>query len=340
MKNIKQIVTRIGFSKAVRAMMVVAGISASGFGVSFADPTITFGTDWFAQAQHGGYYEAIAKGIYKKYGLNVKVDMGGPGINGEQLLAAGKYQFYMGNALDQLVATAHGLPLITVATVFQKSPTCIYTHYNIDKPEQLADGKYKILVSSNEVHSWWPWAMRHFGYKESQRGVYTGSVAPFLADQNIAQQGYYGSEDYMIAKAGVKFHTFLLANYGYPEYSETIQTTEAMVKDHPEIVKKFIEATMLGWKEYLKDPGPGNALIMRANPKQTPGLLAYGVKTMITGKLLEGAAAEKQGIGTMTEARWERVYDTAVKNGVVPKGMDWKKAFTLKFIKEVHVHIK
>ena len=338
MESKKMLIGKIG---TIRAASVV-GLATLGIFActsAFANPTIVFGTNWFAEAQHGGYYEALANGIYKKYGLNVKVDMGGPGINGEQLLAAGKYQFYMGNGIDQLVATAHGLPLVTVATVFQKSPTCIYVHYNITKPQQLADSKYRILVSSNEVHTWWPWAMRHFGYKASQRGVYTGSVAPFLADMNVAQQGFYGAEDYMIAEAGMKFHTFILADYGYPEYSETIQTTETMVKDHPEIVKKFVEATMLGWKEYLDNPAPGNALIMKANPKQTPAQLAYGVKTMLKGKLLEGPAVDKDGVGTMTTARWKKIYDTAVKNGVVPKNMDWKKAFTLQFVKDVHVKL-
>lgn len=336
-------VNRMFFDCSKSAQYVIGLAIASMFlsvDAAQADPSIVFGTDWFAEAQHGGYYEAVADGIYKRYGLNVKIDMGGPEINGEQLLLAGKYQFYMGTALDQLIATAHGLPLVTVATIFQKSPTCIYAHVNITKPQQLASPKYRILVSSNEIHTWWPWAMRHFGYKASQRGVYTGSVAPFLADMNVAQQGYYGAEDYIISKAGVKFHTFILADYGYPDYSETIQTTEAMVKNHPDIVKKFIEATMLGWKAYLQNPAPGNALIMKANPKQTPAQLAYGVKTMLNGRLLEGPAAEKEGIGVMTTSRWKRIYTTAVKNGIVPKNMDWRKAFTLRFIKGIHVYMK
>ena len=340
MKSMKMMMVKTCGKKFFVTVTLLAGLSAFGCGSAIADPTIVFGTDWFAQAQHGGYYEAVATGIYKKFGLNVKIDMGGPGVNGEQLLAAGKYQFYMGTGVGQLIATAHHLPLVTVATVFQKSPTCIYAHYNITKPQQLADAKYRILVSSNEVHTWWPWTMRKFGYKADQRGVYTGSIAPFLADNSVAQQGYYGSEDYMISKAGAKFQTFLLADYGYPEYSETIQTTEAMVKEHPEIVKKFIEATMLGWKEYLKNPALGNVLIRKANPKQTPRQLAYGVKTMLKGELLEGPAAEKYGIGAMTKARWKNIFDMAVENGVVPKTMDWEKSFTLEFVKNVHVFLK
>lgn len=334
------IILRKYLKKISKTVALSTSLSVVCSGLAIADSTIVFGTNWFAEAQHGGYYEAVATGLYKKFGLNVKIDMGGPEINGEQLLAAGKYQFYMGNGVDQLIATAHGLPLVTVATVFQKSPTCIYSHDGITKPQQLANPKYQILVSSNEIHTWWPWAIRHFGYHDDQRGVYTGSVAPFLADKNVAQQGFYGSEDYMIAKAGAKFHTFILANYGYPEYSETIQTTEAMIKKHPEIVKKFIEATMLGWKEYLQNPGPGDSLIMKANPKQTPSQLAYGVKTMQKGGLLEGAAEGKDGLGAMTTARWKKIFDMAEENGVIPKTMDWEKGFTLRFIKNIHVVMK
>lgn len=325
------------WEKIYKTVALATGISIFCSELASANPNIVFGTNWISEAQQGGYYEAVATGLYKKFGLNVKIDTGGPEINGEQLLAAGTYQFYMGNGVDQLIATAHGLPLVTVATVFQKSPTCIYAHADITKPQQLANPKYQILVSSNEIHTWWPWAMRQFGYHEKQRGVYTGSVAPFLADKNIAQQGFYGSEDYMLAKAGVKFHTYILADYGYPEYSETIQTTEEMIKIHPEIVKKFIEATMLGWKEYLKNPAAGNSLIMKANQKQTPSQLAYGVKTMKEGSLLVESSEEKDGLGTMTTARWKKIFNMAAENGVVPKTMDWEKAFTLKFIKDIHI---
>ncbi len=299
---------------------------------------VVFGTNWFAEAQQGGYYQAEAKGIYKKFGLDVSIDKNGPGINGQQLLVAGKYQFYMSSALDNLVATAHGLPLVTVATIFQKSPTCIYAHTWAKTPEDLTRAS-QILVSSNEIHSWWPWAMTKFGYKSSQRGVYTGSVAPFVADKQRAQQGYAGSEGFMIAKEGIKFNMFILADYGYPEYAETIETTRAMIKEHPEVVKKFIEATMLGWRSYLNDPGPGDMLIMRANPRQSPAQLAYGVSSMIKDKMLVSSATNKYGLGTMTNKRWKAIFNVAVKNGLVPAGMDYQKSYTLKFIRLVHVGV-
>lgn len=332
-------VRNLRFIKSAFLAAIMVAISTAGVSEAASMPTIIFGTNWYPEAQHGGYFQAVALGIYKKIGLNVKIAIGGANINGEQLLAAGKYQFYMGNALDQLVATAHHLPLVTVATIFQKSPTCIYAHYSIKTPQELAKEKYKILVSSNEIDTWWPWAMRHFGYKATQRGVYTGSVAPFLVDKNVAQQGFYGSEDYLIKKAGIKFNTFVLADYGYPEYSETIQTTDAMVKDHPNIVRKFIKATLLGWKSYLQNSVPGDNLIMKYNPKQTPAQLAYGVKTMLEGHLLTGPYANKYGIGSMSSLRWRNIYDVAVKNGVVPKGMDYKSGYNLSFIRNIHVYL-
>lgn len=303
-----------------------------------ADDNIIFGTDWYAQAQHGGYYQALATGIYKKFGLDVRIDQGGASINGQELLVSGKYQFYMGTGFGNLVAEAHGLPLVTVATIFQKSPTCIYSHLPIIQTSDLRKVK-QILVSSNEVNTWWPWALRKFGLKPGQRGVYTGSVVPFLVDKNVATQGYIGSEDYIFSKKNIKFNTFMLSDYGYPDYTETIETTENMVKNHPDIVRKFIEATLLGWQSYLKNPTPGNKLIMKANPKQTEGQLMYGVRSMLKYHFLTGRAANKEGIGVMTNARWKKIFDVAVENGLVPKDMDYHKAYTLRFIKKNHIHL-
>lgn len=325
--------------KLLKAVMLLGGISVSCEALlANANDNIVFGTNWYAEAQAGGYFQAVATGLYKKYGLNVKVQPGGASINGQELLVAGKYQFYMGSAINTLVAEAHGLPLVTVATIFQKSPTCVYTHLSIKDTKELKLAK-KILVSSNEVNTWWPWALRKFGLSDNQRGVYTGSLAPFIADKNIVTQGYLGSEDYILNKKGVKYNTFLLSNYGYPEYAETIETTESMIKNHPEIVKKFIEATLLGWKSYLKNPGPGDQLIIKANPKQTPSQLEYGVQSMLKYKFLTGPTADKLGIGVMTNARWKKIYDLAVENGLVPKNLDYHKAYTLQFINKIHIHL-
>ncbi|WP_348550249.1 ABC transporter substrate-binding protein [Acidithiobacillus sp.] len=309
-------------------------------GLAEGDTTVVFGTQWFAEAQQGGFYEALANGVYKKYGLNVIIKMGGPNINGQQLLSAGQYQFYQGRGINQLVALDHKLPLVTVAAFFQKSPDCIYAHDDIRNPYQLANEKYKILVAPDDMQSWWPWAIRKFGYKASQAGVYTGSIIPFLANKNIAQQGYYGAEDFMIMKSGEKFRTFLLTDYGYPEYSGTIQTTDNMVRHHPGIVKRFVEASLIGWKEYLQNPAPGNFLIRKANPKQTSDQLAYSMKTIVDGQLLEDAKAKSVGIGIMTARRWKRIFKMAVHNGLVNKHLLWRKAFTLTFINRIHVYLK
>ncbi|MBU2749652.1 ABC transporter substrate-binding protein [Acidithiobacillus thiooxidans] len=300
---------------------------------------IVFSTNWYAEAEAGGYYQAVATGIYKKFGLNVKVVQGNADINGQQLLVAGKYQFYMGSAVNNIVAISHGLPIVTVAAIFQQSPTCIYTHEDITSLNRLNSPKYKILVSANEVNTWWPWAMHKFGFNPNQRGVYTGSVAPFIADKNTAQQGFAGSEGYAIRKAGVKFHTFILANYGYPDYTLTIETTDAMVKHHPEIVKKFVEATLLGYKSYLENPKPGNRLIKEVNPKQSDGRLAYGLDAMINDKELIGKSANSYGIGIMTNSRWKKIDQIAVENGLVKKSVDYKKAYTLNFICNIHVFV-
>lgn len=320
---------------AVMSLLILAYVSQA---EAKKLPEVVFGTDWFAQAYHGGYYQAVATGIYKKFGLDVKIDMGRPGINGQQLLAAGKYQFYMGSAIDNLVATAHGLPLVTVATIFQKSPICIFAHTWARKPKDLTKAT-EILVGANAIDTWWPWAITKFGYKPSQRVLYTGSVATFLEDKNIAEQGYIGTKEYTLDKFGTKYKAFLLADYGYPNYSETIETTKEMIRYHSDIVKKFIEATMLGWKSYLANPAPGNKLIMQANPKETDAQLDFGVRSIIGVHLLTSDATKKYGLGAMTNKRWKQLFDLAVKNRLVSKSFRYQDAYTLKFIKYMHVHL-
>lgn len=323
---------------AVLVCIAILGVMAGKEALAYPPTSIVFGTDWFAQAQHGGYYEGVANGIYKKYGLHVRVAMGGPGINGQQLLLAGRYQFYMGTGFGGMVAAAHGLPLVTVATIFQASPTEIIAHKWCHSPADLVKAA-KILVSSNEEQTWWPWAMRRWKFQKRQQGVYTGSVAPFLADKSVAQQAYAGSEGYYISKGGGHYNAFVLANYGYPDYSETIETTKKMITEHPGTVRRFIKATMLAWKAYMNNPALGNAAIRKSNPKETPAVLHYALRAMLRLHELTAGAAGTYGIGTMTNARWKRIFAVAVRNGLVPATFDYHKCYTLRFIRNLRVFI-
>ena len=312
-------------------------LAMSGLAVAQAQTPqkITFCTNWFAQAEHGGFYQALATGLYKKAGLDVTIKMGGPQVNGLQLLAGGTCDFYMGYPVQDIVAASRGVPVVTVAAVFQKDPSVIIAHQGV---KTLADLKGKpILVASYVNTTWWPWLENKYGFTQSQQRPYTFNVAQFLQDKNLSQQGYVGSEPLMIEKGGEKPVVFLLSDYGWPAYAETIDTTRSLIDKKPQVVAAFIKASAEGWKSYLADPAAGNKLIVEADPKQTPEQLAFGLSMMKKYQLVTGGEASKLGIGAMTDARWKEMFDFMVHNKMVPASVDYRKVYDLQFIKTIKV---
>jgi NitT/TauT family transport system substrate-binding protein len=312
--------------RGVLGAIALAAATAS----AHAQDKVTFLTSWYAQAEHGGYYQAVATGIYKKYGLDVTIKMGGPQVNAVQIIAAGQADFIMGKDFQTLSAIENGVPLTTVAAVFQFEPQGMVTHPDV---KGLADLKGKtILMATSGRTSWWPWLKIKHGLKDEQSRPYTFSMQPFFADKNTAQQGYPGSEPFIAEKAGQKVKFFLFADEGYPPYGNTIVTTRQMVKDKPELVQRFVKATMEGWKSYLADPAPGNALIKQENPKMEEELIAYSIKTMKDMKFFDGGDAAKAGPGVMTDARWKQTYDLMVGSGQLKPNPNWQQAYTLQFL--------
>jgi NitT/TauT family transport system substrate-binding protein len=303
--------------------------------LAHAQDKVTFLTSWYAQAEHGGYYQAVATGIYKKYGLDVTIKMGGPQVNAVQLVAAGQADFMMGKDFQTLTAIEQGVPLVTVAALFQKEPQGMVTHMDVNG---LADLKDKtILVATSGRTTWWPWLKLKYGFKEEQTRPYSFSMQPFFADNNMAQQGFPGSEPFIAEKAGQKVKFFMFADDGYPPYGNTIVTLRKMVKERPDVVQRFVKATLEGWKSYLADPAPGNALIKQDNPKMEDDVLAYGVKKTHEMQLFSGGDAAKMGAGIMTDARWKATYDFMVQSGQLKPMDNWKQAYTLQFVKDLKV---
>ncbi len=298
-------------------------------------PKLTFCTNWFAEAEHGGFYQALATGLYKMAGLDVTIKMGGPQVNGLQLLVGGSCDFYMGYPMQDMLAVSHGLPVVTVATSFQKDPQVIIAHAGT---RSLAALKGKpILVSQSANSTWWPWLEHKYGFTQSQERPYTFSVAPFLHEPDVSQQGFIGSEPLMIEKGGGHPVVFLLADHGWPMYAETIDTTRAMVSQHPQWVRAFVKASIEGWKSYLADPAPGNRLIAEADPKQTPEQMAFSMRMLKKYGFLTSGAAARHGIGTMTDARWKTMFEFMVENKMLPATFDYHKAYDLQFIRDLHV---
>ncbi|MEM8809546.1 MAG: ABC transporter substrate-binding protein, partial [Cyanobacteria bacterium P01_G01_bin.38] len=231
---------------------------------------VAYGTNWYAQAEHGGFYQAVATGIYADHGLDVTIQMGGPQVNGTQLLMGGAVDFFMGYTADAINAVVEDIPKITVAAMFQKDPQVIVAH-----PDQgiadLADLKGKpIFISKAANVTYWPFLAAKYGFSEEMKRNYNFNPGPFLQDKNSAQQGYLSSEPLSISKeGGFEPTVFLLADYGYDPYSTTIETRKELVEQDPDLVQRFVDASIKGWYSYFENPEPGNELIKEANPEMT-----------------------------------------------------------------------
>lgn len=295
---------------------------------------VTYGTNWYAQAEHGGFYQAVATGIYEEHGLDVTIEMGGPQVNGTQLLMGGAIDFFMGYGSDALKAIAEGIPKITVASIFQKDPQIILAHpdQGIETLEDL-QGK-PIFISSAANVTYWPLLAAKYGFTEDMKRTYNFNSGPFLADKNSAQQGYLSSEPLAIEKeGGFTPVVFLLADYGYEPYSTTIETRKELVDSDPDLVQRFVDASIKGWYSYLEgDPTPGNELIKAANPEMTDEQIAYGIEKMKEYGIVVSGDAEEQGIGAMTDTRWKSFFDTLVEAGVASADTDYTQAFSLDFV--------
>ena len=302
---------------------------------SFAADKVVFLTSWYAQAEHGGFYQALAEGLYKKYGLDVTIRMGGPQVNGMQVLASGQADFLMGYDLQVLKSVEQGVPVTTVGASFQSDLQGMMTHEDVNS---LADLKSRtVLVSTSGRTTWWPWLKTRYKLDESQSRVYTFNLQPFFADPKAAQQAYASSEVFSANKAGVKTRFFLFASDGYPPYGTTIVTMQKTVKEKPDVVARFVKASMEGWKHYLANPAAGNVLIKQENPGMKDDQLAWGVEKLKEYKLVDGGDAATQGIGVMTDARWQKTRDFMVETGLLKAGTNWKQAYTTQFVKDLKV---
>jgi NitT/TauT family transport system substrate-binding protein len=295
---------------------------------------VRFGTNWVAEAEHGGYYQAVADGTYKKYGLDVEIVSGGPNVNNRLLLAVGKLDFFMSaNSLQSFDAVEQNVPTIAVAASFQKDPQVLLAHPG--KAKTLEDLKnLTLLVSKEGIASYFQWLKADFGFDETKVKPYTFNPQPFLADQNTAMQGYVTSEPFAIETQGkFKPEIFLLADHGFDAYSTLIETRRDLVEKKPDLVQRFVDASAIGWYNYIYgDSRAGNDLIKKYNPEMSDALLSYSIAKMKEFGIVDSGNAIKLGIGAMTDARMKSFFDKMVHAGVVNGKIDYRKAYTLQFV--------
>jgi NitT/TauT family transport system substrate-binding protein len=322
-------------SKLGAAALLAVG--AAGTMQAHAQEKFTYMTNWYAQAEHGGFYQAVATGLYKKYGLDVTIKMGGPQVNIVQMMAAGQAECVMGSSDLQMIQMREGgVPVTTVAAVFQKDPQVLIAHEDVKKFEDLK-GK-TILIASSAQRGYWPWLKAKYGFNDAQTRPYTFNIQPFVADKNTAQQGYLTSEPFAIAKAGVKANTLMFSDQGYPAYATTVSCMDKTVKERGTAVASFVKATMEGWKSYLADPAPANALIKKDNPNMTDEQLAYSVAKLKEMGMVTGGDAASMGIGVMTDARAKASYDFLVEAKLIdPAKVKLADTYSTAFVKDLKV---
>ncbi|MEM8731112.1 MAG: ABC transporter substrate-binding protein [Pseudomonadota bacterium] len=295
---------------------------------------VSFGTNWVPQAEHGGYYQAVADGTYASCGLDVSILPGGPQVNNRALLLAGKVDFLMdGNLLQPFNAVAQGIPMLAVAAHFQKEPQVLLSHPG--KVENFVGLKDldKLFIGDNGFQSYYQWLMTDFGFEASKRVPYTFNPAPFIADEDSAQQGYITSEPFAIeTEGGFAPDIWLLADEGFSTYATLVVAMSETIEETPEVVKCFVEGSAIGWAKYLYgDPSAANALIQEANPDMSDAQIAYSIDKMKEYGIVDSGDSLELGIGAMTDATIKDFFDKMVKSGVLDAGLDYTAAYTLDF---------
>ena len=296
---------------------------------------LRFATDWRAQAEHGGFYQALASGAYARRGLNVQIVQGGPGVNVPQLLASGAVELGMGsNSFIPLNLVAEGAPVKAVAAFFQKDPQVLIAH-----PDPALTGiadlaGRPILLADASITAFWVWLKAKYGFTDDQVRKYTFNPAPFLADERAVQQGYLTSEPYTIRQAaGFDPRVFLLADEGYPSYATMVLAPKAFARDNATALRSFIAATAEGWRDYIQgDAKAADALIRKDNPQMTRDILTQARAALKSNGIVDGGDAALYGLGTMTTERWQAFFDVTSQAGVYSPGLNWRDAFTTQYL--------
>ncbi|RLL72222.1 ABC transporter substrate-binding protein [Paenirhodobacter hankyongi] len=299
-----------------------------------ANTAVTFGTNWLAQAEHGGFYQSVADGTYAACGLDVTIQPGGPQVNNRALMLAGKIDFNMGgNLLEEFSAVQEGIPVVAVAATFQKEPQVILTHPGVAKSfEDLKN--LKLFIGDAGYASYYQWMIKAYGFTPEQREVYTFNPAPFIADEKSGMQGYLSSEPLMVEKeGGFKPDVWLLADAGYSTYSTLIETMADTVAKKPEVVKCFVDGSIKGWYNFLYgDNSAAKEMIKKDNPDMTDEQIAFGIAQLKEKGIVDSGDALEKGIGVITDAHVKDFFDKMVAAGVVPADLDYKAAYTTDFV--------
>ena len=321
--------------KLVQGSAALAGATLIRPRPARAATKVRFLTNWFAEAEHGGFYQAIAAGIYEKAGLEVELRQGNAQLNGMQLLLGGETDIIMSYDITALNAAEKGAPVKAFFTSFQFDLIGLMTRPEVKSLAELKGRK--IYFGANGYSSYWPWLKSRFGFTDDMAAPKGPNLQTFFNDPTSAVAGYLTAEPYLAVQRNVPVKFFLFAEQGYPPYANTIVTTASYLKSNSDTVARFTRASVEGWRDYLRDPSAGNALIKRLNPRMPDEHIKYSFAKMSEVKAVEGADAATMGIGIMTEDRWKKTYEFLVQAKLLKPETDWKQVFTTDYIKDVKI---
>lgn len=302
---------------------------AAGTAAAPSLPKAELQTDWFAQGEHGGYYQALAKGYYKEQGIDLEIRQGGPSNYPVQLVATGQVAFAMGTSDGTMLAVNQGLPLVIVCAYMQHDPIALMLHEDnpINDFKQL-DGK-SVMIAPGQA--WVAYLKQRFGVTINIIPLNFG-LAQFMADKNFIQQCFVSSEPYFVRKAGGKPKTLLISDTGYDPY-RVIFTSQKFAREHPEQVRAFVAASIKGYEDYLGgDPSPANKLILERNTKMDSDQIAFSRQAVIERKLVAGDPSKDQRIGLVTKRRMQEQMDNMVSLGMLPAALPLEKFVRFDFL--------
>ncbi len=318
----------------VKAIVLAGSVLISAFGTAQSAERMSFLMSWRAQAENGGYYQALVKGYYAQCGIDMTIRQGGAGIDTTQLLTGGAVDAALVSQNDGVMRmNAAGFPARAVMAGFQRLASTLDVHPD-SGIKTMEDMKgHPIMLSAGNRNTIWPFLKQKYGFADEQLRTFSGQFAPFLIDKTAVTQDLITNGPFVMKRdAGIDVRAFLLADYGYQPYSSIVTVSEKLIDTKPQLVRCLVDASRKGWVDYLKDPKPAFAEIQKVADENSPELLSYAFETMKKYHLVETADTDKLGFGAMTDERWKRHFELLVSNKLFPADFDYKSSYTLKFL--------
>jgi NitT/TauT family transport system substrate-binding protein len=325
--------TRLARLIAPLALLLLAGCgkkeAAADSGAAPALKKVRFQTDWYPQAEHGGFYQALAKGYYRDAGLDVEILQGGPGPTAAQKVMGGSAEIAMGSSDAIMVNVANGLPFIMIGATMQHDPQAILVHDEspVKTFSDLNGKSIMALPGSN-----WIDYLKARYTMDFKLIPLNFSLAQFMADKNFIQQCFITNEPFYAGKNGAKARALLIADSGYDPY-RVFFTTQRYAKENPETVRAFVAASIRGWDDFITgDPSPAKALIAKRNEQMSEEFMNYSLGAMKEHELVAGHPAAGERTGLLTHARMQAQMDLLVKLKIIPTALPLEKVVSFDFL--------